>query len=79
MAISCKVENDDDGDRICGIKMSNSGKAGSKAANLKRHLERYHPTQYKIVCAADAEAMEPKRKTAKTVLNKAFVFFSGHK
>ena len=64
---NCKVQRDNDGDRVCGIGISNSGKAGSKAANLKRHLERHHPTQYKVVCEADAEALEPKRKAARTV------------
>jgi len=57
---------DGDGDRlVCGIKISNNGKAGSKAANLKRHLERHHPQEFKAVCEADTEALEPKKKAAR--------------
>jgi len=39
--------------------------AGSKAANLKRHLEHHHPPEFKAVCKADTEALELKKKAAR--------------
>ena len=32
---NCKVQRDNDGDRVCGMSISNSGKAGSEGANLQ--------------------------------------------
>ena len=58
----------------CGTIISIKGGAGSYASNLKRHLQRHHPIQFKEVEAEAANESKKKKDNVQTDIKRYVVF-----